>query len=148
MPEKVLEADYGIPKSTLKSITATASDIRSGKKALSSSGSIISGSLTDRGAWKGTVNPGSKITVPSGIHNGSGSVTAKTLNGSGSTGDLGINHDNWVNGHKARASANVRWSVSGTKLTLNISVSSWLEGNESGGGGSGSFSKSYTISLK
>lgn len=145
MPEKLLEADYGIPKSTLKSITATASDIRSGKKALSSAGSIISGSLTDRGAWKGTVNPGSKITVPSGIHNGSGSVTAKTFSGSGSTGNLDNNHDNWVNGHKARGRANISWSISGNKLTLKVAVSSWLEGNESGGGTTGNFTKTFTI---
>ena len=141
----LLQGSYGIQKSTLDQITATASDIRSGKKALSSNGSIISGSLTDRGAWKGTVNPGSEITVPSGIHNGSGSVTAKTLKGSGSTGNLDNNHDNWVNGHNARGRANVTWSISENVLTLKVAVGSWLEGNESGGGTTGNFTKTFTI---
>ena len=34
----------------------------------------------NRGAWTGIVNPGSSITIPKGYHNGSGSVTANTVN--------------------------------------------------------------------
>ncbi len=148
MPENILSAGSGIGKSTLEKITATENDIRSGMISLDSEGNLITGNIPDKGAWTGSVDPGSTITIPSGIHNGGGSVRGKSFNGSGTTGNLDINHNNWVNGHKARARSNVTWSISGKTLTLTVYVSSWLEGNESGGGGSGNFNRSFTISVE
>lgn len=148
MPENILSAGSGIGKSTLEKITATENDIRSGMISLDSEGNLITGNIPDNGAWTGSVNPGSTIAIPSGIHNGEGSVRGKSLKGNGTTGNLDINHDNWVNGHKARARSNVTWSISGKTLTLKVFVSSWLEGNESGGGGSGNFNRSFTIPVE
>lgn len=148
MPDTMLNASYGIQKSTLEKITATENDIRSGMISLDSEGNLITGNIPDKGAWTGSVDPGSTIAVPSGIHNGRGSVRGKSLKGSGSTGNLDINHDNWVNGHKARARSNVSWSISGKTLKLTVSVSSWLEGNEGGGGGSGTFNRSFTVPVE
>lgn len=34
----------------------------------------------DRGAWGTTINPGGSVTIPQGWHNGSGKVTANTVN--------------------------------------------------------------------
>lgn len=56
---------------------AARTDVLSGKTFTSSNGAALSGSMTNRGAWTGTVNPGSSITIPKGYHNGSGKVTAK-----------------------------------------------------------------------
>lgn len=148
MPDNLLTPSYGIPKSTLEKITATENDIRSGMISLDSEGNLITGNIPDKGAWTGSVDPGSTIAIPSGIHNGGGSVRGKSLSGSGSTGNLDINHDNWVNGHKARAGASVNWSISGKTLSLTISVRSWLEGNEGGGGGSGTFNRSFTVPVE
>ena len=148
MPENILSAGSGIGKSTLEKITATENDIRSGMISLDSEGNLITGNIPDKGAWSGSVNPGSTIKIPSGIHNGGGSVKGKSLKGSGTTGNLDINHDNWVNGHKARARSNVTWTISGKTLTLKVLVSSWLEGNESGGGSSNTFNRSFTVPVE
>ena len=148
MPENILNAGSGIGKSTLEKITATENDIRSGMISLDSEGNLITGNIPDNGAWTGSVDPGSTITIPSGIHNGEGSVRGKSLKGSGTTGNLDNNHDNWVNGHKARGRANVTWSISGKTLTLKVLVGSWLEGNESGGGTTATFNRSFTIPVE
>ena len=55
---------------------AARTDVLSGKSFTSSNGAALSGSMTNRGAWNGTVKPGSSITIPAGYHNGSGKVTA------------------------------------------------------------------------
>ena len=59
---------------------ADRTDVLSGKSFTSSNGAALSGSMTNRGAWNGTVNPGKSITIPAGYHNGSGKVTAGTVN--------------------------------------------------------------------
>lgn len=148
MPENILSVGSRIGRSTLEKITATENDIRSGMISLDSEGNLITGNIPDNGTWTGSVDPGSTIVIPSGIHNGGGNVRGKSLNGSGTTGNLDINHDNWVNGHKARARSNVTWTISGKTLTLKVFVSSWLEGNESGGGSSGTFNRSFTVPVE
>ena len=52
MPEKLLEADYGIPKSTLSEITATKDDVSSGKLFLDINGDIVTGIRTMLGRYK------------------------------------------------------------------------------------------------
>lgn len=59
--------------------------------------------------------------------------------------DPGVNHNNWVNGHKARAGATVNISVNGNVLRVWGTISSWLEGNESGGGATASFDQSWKL---
>lgn len=59
--------------------TATASQILSGYTAYSN-GSKITGTMSNQGAWNGTITLTSStsgtVTIPSGFHNGSGKVTA------------------------------------------------------------------------
>ena len=59
---------------------AARTDVLSGKSFTSSNGAALSGTMVNRGAWNGTVNPGKSITIPKGYHNGSGKVTASTVN--------------------------------------------------------------------
>ena len=105
MPDKLLYPSYGIPKSSLEEITVSTSDVISGKKFLGNDGEIHTGSLsfsgnanvsqvlsgqtfytnsitkqtgnmTNRGAWGTTINPGGRVTIPAGYHNGGGVVYA------------------------------------------------------------------------
>ena len=64
----------------LDSITATASDIREGKTSVDQDGEIVNGALADKKNWSSdNLSAGTSITIPAGIHNGSGKVTAKSL---------------------------------------------------------------------
>lgn len=55
----------------------TAGDLREGKTGYSADPEIkIVGTLADKGAWSSSVEPGGSVTIPAGIHNGSGKVTA------------------------------------------------------------------------
>ena len=138
MPEMLLQGSYGIQKSTLDQITATAGNVQSGVKFLDKNGNIQTGTLSlsgnagtgdvksgktfysnswtkhtgtlalsgnastsqvlsgrtfysnswtkqtgtmvNRGAVSKSINPGSSYTIPAGYHNGSGKVTANTVN--------------------------------------------------------------------
>lgn len=73
---------------------AATSDVLSGKTFTSSSGATLRGSMTNRGAWTGTVNPGSSITIPAGYHNGSGRVTANNPSGNWQMRFVSPNADN------------------------------------------------------
>lgn len=73
---------------------AVTSDVLSGKTFTSSSGATLRGSMTNRGTWNGTVNPGSSITIPAGYHNGSGRVTANNPSGSWQMRFVSPNADN------------------------------------------------------
>ncbi len=57
---------------------ATAGQILSGKKALVQ-GSLVTGTMTNRGAVSETLDAGKSYTIPAGYHNGSGKVTASSL---------------------------------------------------------------------
>ncbi len=59
--------------------TAVASQVLYGKTFTNSSGVGLTGTMTNRGAVSSTLIPGASYTIPSGYHNGSGVVTAKTL---------------------------------------------------------------------
>lgn len=59
--------------------TAAGSDMRKGKTAVVN-GKTITGTQEDRGAWASTgLLAGQSVTIPAGIHNGSGKVTAASL---------------------------------------------------------------------
>ena len=62
----------------LASVTATASDVLSGKTILTSSG-LVTGSMTNNGSVSKTLNAGGSYTIPKGYHDGTGKVTANTL---------------------------------------------------------------------
>lgn len=64
----------------LDSITATSVDIREGKVSIDSDGEIINGALADKKNWSfNGLSAGASIDIPSGIHDGTGKVTAKSL---------------------------------------------------------------------
>jgi hypothetical protein len=54
--------------------TAAASDILSGKKACVN-GSLLTGSMANKGAWTGATTGNGNVAIPAGYHNGSGYVS-------------------------------------------------------------------------
>lgn len=70
-----VKADYtGL--SDVSGVTASASDVLSGKKFVSSGGTLTDGSMVDRGAWTGSRTGSGSVTIPAGYHNGNGYVYA------------------------------------------------------------------------
>ncbi len=71
------EGGLGIAASNLGN--ASSGHVLSGVSASSSNGLKFSGTMTNRGAWGSTLNPGGSVTVPQGYHSGSGKVSAKAV---------------------------------------------------------------------
>lgn len=67
------EGGLGISASNLGN--ASSGHVLSGVSASSSNGIKFGGTMTNRGAWNSSVNPGGSVTIPAGYHNGSGKVT-------------------------------------------------------------------------
>lgn len=90
--------------------TAVASNVLSGKTFYGSSGSKITGSMTNRGAVSRSLNAGGSYTIPSGYHNGSGEVTANSLSSQTSAtataSDILSGKTAWVNGSKITGTGN------------------------------------------
>ncbi len=60
----------------VSSVTATASDVLSGKTIVTSNGTQTTGTMTNRGAVSGTISTkAGTYTIPAGYHSGSGSVS-------------------------------------------------------------------------
>lgn len=84
MPEELLNIDGGIPKSLLKQITASSGDVLSGKKILSSSGKLLTGTLANRGQYQtaGGIGGGGDGTyyafndIPEGVYRKNGATWA------------------------------------------------------------------------
>lgn len=70
------EGGLGIDASNLGN--ASPGHVLSGVSASSSNGLKFGGTMTNRGAWNSSVNPGGSVTIPAGYHNGSGKVSATT----------------------------------------------------------------------
>lgn len=121
----------------------TSTDILSGKTALSD-GNKITGSMVNNGSVSASINPGGTYTIPAGFHDGTGIITAKPNQNSGtytyaanSTGgnvDLGanntyryVNATNVYNKGKTDGAAAAKMTrtvvKSGLKLTGNTTVS-------------------------
>lgn len=66
------EGGLGISASNLGN--ASSGHVLSGVSASSSNGLKFGGTMTNRGAWNSSVNPGGSVTIPAGYHNGSGKV--------------------------------------------------------------------------
>ncbi len=61
-------------------ITAAAGDIRAGKVIVDKDGEPFTGTLVDNGSWSSSgLAAGASVTIPAGIHSGTGKVTAKSL---------------------------------------------------------------------
>ena len=56
-------------------VTATAYDVREGKKFVTADGNLVSGLQPDRGTWSTTLPINGNVTIPSGIHSGNGKVS-------------------------------------------------------------------------
>lgn len=56
-------------------VTATAYDVREGKKFVTADGNLVSGLQPDRGTWNTTLPINGNVTIPSGIHSGNGKVS-------------------------------------------------------------------------
>lgn len=91
--------------------TATAADVKAPKTFSNASGDNIVGTMPDRGAINGSVNPGVAYVIPEGYHNGQGRVTGNKNTGTynfqpGSTGttvDMGdTNLNRYVNAAEVR----------------------------------------------
>lgn len=72
------EGGLGIAASNLGN--ASSGHVLSGVSASSSNGLKFSGTMTNRGAWGTTLNPGGSVTVPQGYHSGGGKVKARAVN--------------------------------------------------------------------
>ncbi len=125
MPENLLSPITGLSESALALATAIASDVLSGKTFYAGDKDIKTGSMTNRGAWTGSVAAGSSITIPAGYHNGSGKVTAS----SGSVSSTSETFTAQINGvnplvFKTTKAAKVlilkgtSWGYDGTYLTF------------------------------
>ena len=56
--------------------TASTSDVLSGETFYAGNKTLKTGTMTNRGTWSTTINPGASVTIPAGYHNGYGRVTA------------------------------------------------------------------------
>ena len=71
-------AELATLNENLGRVTASASDVLSGKIILTSSG-LVTGSMTNNGSVSQTLNAGESYTIPKGYHDGTGKVTAYSL---------------------------------------------------------------------
>ena len=80
------EGGLGIAASNLGN--ASSGHVLSGVSASSSNGLKFSGTMTNRGAWGTTLNPGGSVTVPNGYHSGGGWVQARGVNANDAIGKI------------------------------------------------------------
>lgn len=106
------------PLPDLSSVNASAADVVAGKKFVNGQGSVVDGTLMNRGAVTQTLTPSSSTyTIPAGYHNGNGTVSAQkqaksvsfTPNGSAQT----INPDSgkFLSSVTVKACDMKRWTV-------------------------------------
>ncbi len=87
--------------------TAAAADILSGKKA-GVNGSMVTGSMTNRGAWTGATTGNGNVAIPAGYHNGSGYVSGAGAYNKGvsdADGRVNTGSTNYRTGYNAGVSA-------------------------------------------
>lgn len=65
----------GLSNGKLELATAGTGDVLAGKTYYAGDKEIKTGTMTNRGAWSSSVNPGASVTIPQGYHNGNGKVT-------------------------------------------------------------------------
>lgn len=70
----------GLGSSAYQLGNAQAEHVLSGVSASSASGIGFSGTMTNRGTWVNTIDPGKWVYIPQGYHNGNGWVQARGVN--------------------------------------------------------------------
>ena len=80
------EGGLGIDASNLGN--ANSEHVLSGVSASSSNGLKFGGTMTNRGAWTNTINPGKWVYIPQGYHNGNGWVQARDVNANDAIGKI------------------------------------------------------------
>ena len=93
-------------------LTASASDVLSGKKAgVQGSDEPVNGTMPNRGAVSRTLNAGGSYTISAGYHNGGGKVTANSLasqtNATATEAKILSGYTAWVNGNKLTGTVTV-----------------------------------------
>ena len=84
--EEALDALYA--KATVfNQADAQQGNVLSGKKFVGSGGTLLTGTMANKGAVNESVGVGGTYTIPAGYHNGSGTVTGPTL-----SGNAGVSH--------------------------------------------------------
>ena len=96
-------AELATLNENLGKVTASASDVLTGKTILTSSG-LLTGSMTNNGSISQTLNDGGSYTIPKGYHDGTGKVIANTLASQTSATAVASNllseKTAWINGSK------------------------------------------------
>lgn len=129
LPDRGTGSGGGSGSTDLSFVTATASDILEGKKGADSSGNVVNGSMTNRGAWSTTKTSNGDVPIPAGFHNGSGKVSVNVSTSAGALDTPSISFDT-TNG-KFTATSKVKTSgyisTSETK-TASHTISTYLGG--------------------
>lgn len=129
LPNRGTGSGGGSGSTDLSFVTATASDILEGKKGVDSSGNVVNGSMTNRGAWSTTKTSNGDVPIPAGFHNGSGKVSVNVSTSAGALDTPSISFDT-TNG-KFTATSKVKTSgyisTSETK-TASYTISTYLGG--------------------
>lgn len=104
---------------------AAAAQVLAGYTFSNAAGTGITGTMTNRGAVKSTLNAGKSYTIPAGYHNGTGTVTANSLASqtaaNATAAQITSGYTAWVNGVKI---SGVRTpSIKSENLSLNILAS-------------------------
>jgi hypothetical protein len=73
--------------------TAGAGDVLAGKTFTNASGSGLSGSMVNRGAWSANATSNGAVTIPAGYHNGSGKVNVNVHDSYTTTASISIEHN-------------------------------------------------------
>ena len=91
------------------SANATAGNILTGKTAWVN-GSKVTGTMKNNGAVSQTLSAGGSYTIPAGYHNGSGKVTANSLDSQGALNSLigSVNLNTGISGSAPAAGSNVQ----------------------------------------
>jgi hypothetical protein len=101
-----------------------APDLLSGKQLIDESGDIVNGSMANQGAISRNLDAGASYTIPSGYHNGSGTVTANSLAsqtaGTATASDIASGETAWVNGVKITGTATGTSIQSATVKVLDL----------------------------
>lgn len=88
----LITAGGGLTNLKLRLANANSNEVLSGKTFYSKDKKLKTGTMSNRGAWGTTIDPGGSVTIPQGYHSGGGTVRANpasarvrtaTLNASG-----------------------------------------------------------------
>lgn len=103
--------------------TSVATDVLSGKTFINSTGNLVTGSMTNRGAVVGAIaSQSGTYTIPNGYHSGSGKVTANITNLTAANVVKGVNVGGVVGTYAGSVIAGINWTVSTTNISTSTVV--------------------------